>query len=102
MKHLLSVSLLAIATILPIATFAQPVNGPFTGTGAQVQAAKAGQNRSLHQSEAGYPGSQQNATSQQSGDATGYGSQAGGSSESRTSSAHASLSGANARLFSHH
>lgn len=102
MKRLRIISILAITATLPAASFAQTANGSLTRAEVRAQTAQAEQNNILHQSKVGYPDSQQNASPHQSADATGYGTQSSGSSESRMSSGHVLSSGTSFGLFSHH
>lgn len=102
MKRFLSISMLAIAATVPVAAVAQTTNGPLTRTEVRAQTVQAEQNHTLHQSKIGYPGTQQNASLNESASATGYGPQSGGSSESRMPAGHVPSSGTAAGLFTHH
>ncbi|MFM0220301.1 MULTISPECIES: DUF4148 domain-containing protein [Paraburkholderia] len=81
-SRLFSISLIAIATALPVASFAQPANGPLTRADVRAQSAEAAQDHRM-QSKVHYPDVQQAANQNQSADTGGYGQQTGGSSESR-------------------
>ena len=102
MKRILSISILAITASLPVASFAQATNGPLTRAEVRAQTAEAERDHTLHQSKMDYPASQQYASPHQTAGATGYGTQTGGSSESRTPPAPVASSGAGAGLFTHH
>lgn len=100
MKRLLSISILAIAASLPVVSIAQTTNGPLTRADVRAQTAESERNPTLHQSSIGYPGAQQNSSPQGTASATGYGTQTGGSFESRTPPDHVPSTGE--RLFAHH
>jgi len=101
MKRLLSISILAIAATLPVATIAQTTNGPLTRAEVRAQTAEAEQKHTLHQSKIGYPDSQQNSSPYRTANATGYGAQTVGSSESRMPG-HVLSYGTDTELFTHH
>jgi hypothetical protein len=106
MKRLFTICVVAIATViasvLPAASFAQELNAPPTRTDTQMQSTQAEPGQTLNQ-----PGGQ-NAVLQPRGmqnpsvDATGYGPQAGGLSESRSAPRSAPFSAARDGLFTHH
>jgi type II secretory pathway pseudopilin PulG len=103
MKNLLSISLIAIAITVPVASLAQqPANGPLTGADVRAQSAQAAQDHRM-QSKVHYPATEQSASANQSADTGGYGPQNGGSSESRMlSSRNAVSSSAAGGVFAHH
>lgn len=102
MKSLFSISLIAIATNLPVASFAQPANGPLNRANLRAQSAEAAQDHSV-QSNVHYPAATQAASPSQSVDTSGYGPQGGGLSRSRVlSSRNAVLSSARGKIFAHH
>lgn len=101
MQRVLCISILAIAATLPVATIAQTTNGPLTRAEVRAQTAEAGQNHTLHPSRIGYPDSQQNSSPHRTASATGYGTQTGGSSESRMPG-HVLSYGTDTGLFTHH
>jgi len=101
MKHLFSISILAIAAALPAASFAQTSNSGLTRAEVQAQIAQASQNHTLLQSRDHYPDPQQNAGAKQASDASGYGSQSGGSSESSMPASRALSSATSNKLFAH-
>ncbi|WP_288831116.1 DUF4148 domain-containing protein [uncultured Paraburkholderia sp.] len=102
MKNLLSISLVVIASAVPVASFAQqPATGPLTRADVRAQSAQAAQDHRM-QSKVHYPATEQSANLTASTD-TGYGKQPGGSSESRTvPSRNADSSSAASGLFAHH
>jgi len=101
MKHLFSLSILAIAAALPAASFAQNSNSGLTRKEVQAQIAQASQNHTLLQSRNHYPDPQQSAGAQQASDASGYGSQLGGSSQSSMPAGRPLSSATSNRLFAH-
>ncbi|MEZ2311525.1 DUF4148 domain-containing protein [Paraburkholderia sp. RCC_158] len=102
MKSLFSISLIAIATTLPVASFAQPASGPLTRADVRAQSAEAAQDHRM-QSKVHYPAGQQAANQNPSAQTGGYGPQTGGSSESRVlSSENAVSSSAVGGIFAHH
>lgn len=102
MKHLLAFNILAIAAALPVASIAQTTNAPLTRAEVRAQTAQAEQNHTLHQSKAGYPDPEQNPSPQRPANASGYGTQTAGSTESRMPYGHVLSSGSDAGLFAHH
>ncbi len=78
MKRLFSISLIALAFVAPVASFAQTANGPVTRAQVHAEVVAAERNGTLHQSKVHYPSSPQTATP----DATAYGAPLAGSSQS--------------------
>ncbi|HEX7934905.1 MAG TPA: DUF4148 domain-containing protein [Paraburkholderia sp.] len=101
MKRLFLTSIIAIAAIVPAASFAQTANGPLTRADVRAQSAQAAQDHRMS-SKVHYPDWQQSARPGESVDTGGYGMQSGGSSESRVMPGHTMSSSAKAELFAHH